>query len=218
MKKQNKRILAASLIVVGALSAFFLAPYLFFLLMTLDFSHDPTVVVTYTNASGEAQTVECSLIEQFEDGTYIVKKDPRWPLWIHVLNDGYVIEHVDNIFEEYLCDISAVAPDGGESGSFSDEPGFFVKYAVAPGRGLVYHLLSVAPPEEPYLYRLEKNGETWYYVDYDRWVYFDFTTRQSVYFPSEEEALQYCSKCEIAPGPWHDRSDLLKEYTVVNAG
>lgn len=218
MNKQTKRILVAAGTVGGALAAFFLAPYLFFWLMTMDFSHYPTVAVTYTDAGGEVQSNECSLIEQFEDGTFIVKKEPRWPPWIHVLNDGYVIEHIDGIFEEYLCDISAVAPDGGESGSFSDEPGFFVKYAAAKGRGLLYRLLSITPPDHDYLYRLEKDGETWYNVDYDRWVYFDFATRQSVYFPTEEEALRYCSQRQIPLGPWHDRSELLEEYTVVPAG
>ena len=214
MKKQTKQALIAVAVFTGLL---FLAPLLFVWLLTADFSHYPTVAVTYTDAFGETQSVGCSLVETCEDGTYVVRKDPRFPPWIHVLNDAFVIEHIDGIFEEYLCGISVMGETGGAD-LYSEEPGFFVKYAVSRGKGLLYRLLSVGPADRPCLYRLEKNGEPWYYVDYDRWAYFDFATRQTAFFPSEEDALRYCSQRRIPLGRWYDRSDRLAEYTAVPAG
>lgn len=180
----------------------------------------PTVTVSYTDKNGEICAVEVSLLEEYDDGTYIIKTDTLMPPWFHVLNDRYVISHLDSLFEESLRDIMEIEQwnHGGESLCFSGEDGFFVKFAVAEEQGILYRLLRNTGPDGArgdYLYRLVKDGETWYYVSHDSWTYFDFNTRQSVSFDSEAQALDWCKRNGIALYQWHDRSDWLEEYTAA---
>ena len=180
----------------------------------------PAVTVSYTNEKGDSVAVDAALIKKYDDGTYIVKTDTLFPPWIHVLNDGYAICHMDSMFEESLCDSSVVGTwnHGGDSLRFSGEDGFFAQFAVAEEKGILYRLLRNTGPDGDdgdYLYRLVKDGETCYYVSCDCWVYFDFNTRQSFAFDSEAQALDWCKRNGVALGQWHDRSDQLEEYTVV---